>query len=588
MPAKGGYAGAARERRLQKLEGAEADLSLRDVFGEELAIARRKGSGSGEVPFLEWALRCPEPKTGTLDFDRFPFQRRMYEDGAIAREEVMVKSTQVGASARNARKGLYQADQRGLTTLYVFPTKGDVYDFSDARITPMVERSEYLRSRLRPDSVFNKGLKKIGLGFFYLRGSEKKTALDSVDADCLILDEYDTLRRENIPDAERRISGSEHGSITRLGVPSYPSSGIWQHFEKTDKRKWLVKCEACNDWQELNFFKNVDFEKATRICARCGRELDVRRGQWVAEFPDREVIGWHVPRLIVPNCDVRAMIAASLLKDPHLVQVFHNKDLGLPYAGGENRLTEAMLKACWREFTMEPFGYGGANPVTMGIDVASVRALNVRISELLPDGFKRALWIGTVDSLDDLVPLMDRFRVNMAAIDRAPERRLAEAFANLFPGRVYLVGYATNQRQSFAVDQEMRMASVRPVEAFDATLELVRAQRNLLPIDWPADYVEHMQSPVRTAPIKNALGVEEVEYIFNGPSDYFHAEVYDVVAEMLWYVRQEVEAAQRTHLWALEDQLEGFTRSDLAASGWEEQEYRPGPGDGEYRPGPGD
>lgn len=576
-----GYA-AVNERRLRALDAD--DLSLSAAFAE--ALDQEVADETGQrIAFMEWALLCPEPKTGTLDFQRFPFQRRMYEEGVDDPEEVVVKATQVGVSARMARKGMYQSDVRRRTTLYIFPTKGDVYDFSDARITPMVERSDYLKSRIRGDSVFNKGLKKLGLGFFYMRGSEKKTALDSVDADCLILDEYDTLNALNIPDAERRISGSPTGMIARVGVPTFTKTGIARLYEDTDQRAWLVRCGACNEWQEIDFWKNVDQAKLTRVCARCQRELDVARGEWVAKFPDRQVKGWHVPRLIVPGCDIGAIVKASRRKEPHLVQVFWNKDLGLPYSGGENRLTEAIIRACQRNFTQEPIGYAGFNPVTAGVDVASVRALNVRISEHREGGEKVALFIGTVDSFDDLVPLMDRYRVNMAAVDRAPERRLAEAFKNLFAGRVYLVGYASNQHDAIKVDEQMGHVSVRPLEAFDTTIEGFRSQRNLLPLDLPAEYMEHLQAPVRTAPIADELGVEHVQYEIHGPCDFFQAEVYDVVAEHLWWIRLQVEEAQRTHLWPLEDQLEGFERSQLDEWDGDSASYRGGPQD-EYSPGP--
>lgn len=39
--------------------------------------------------------------------------------------------------------------------------------------------------------------------------------------------------------------------------------------------------------------------------------------------------------------------------------------------------------------------------------------------------------------------------------------------------------------------------SVRRLEAIDPTLEMVRALKNLLPLDLPEGYVGQMQAPVR-------------------------------------------------------------------------------------------
>src|SRR5829696_2336078 len=101
-----------------------------------------------EVPFAEWALWLPEPKRGTLDFDRFPFQRELYEQGSGEREVVIKKATQVGISALAIRWAMYWADQCGLTSLYVFPYQRQLADFSDTRIRRVIEASEYLRTRV--------------------------------------------------------------------------------------------------------------------------------------------------------------------------------------------------------------------------------------------------------------------------------------------------------------------------------------------------------------------------------------------------------------------------------------------------------
>lgn len=138
----------------------------------------------------------------------------------------------------------------------------------------------------------------------------------------------------------------------------------------------------------------------------------------------------------------------------------------------------------------------------MGVDVASTRALHVRISEHLTNGSKKGIFIGLVDDFGALERLMERFNVAMAAIDHLPEGRLARAFAERFPGRDYIVAYNTSAQHRTAnvldVNTEMRFATVRRLEAIDAMTETMRAQRNLLPQDLPDDYIEHLQALVRT------------------------------------------------------------------------------------------
>ena len=209
------------------------------------------------------------------------------------------------------------------------------------------------------------------------------------------------------------------------------------------------------------------------------------------------------------------------------------------------------------------------NLVTAGIDVASTRALHVRISEHFEDGSKIALFLDEVEDFDQLSSLMERYRVRMAAIDHLPEHRLARRFAENFAGRVYLVSYSTHQREPFVVDDEQRRASVLRTEALDATLEQIRAQRNLLPLDLPQGYVEHLQAPVRFIE-QNDLGRMIVAYRSTGPDDFAHAEAYDLVARSLWDYRQQVAEASTPRFDALET-----VRSRV--NDYNDFDYSPGP-----------
>ena len=80
-----------------------------------------------------WAALVPEPKTGALDFGRFPFQRELYAQATDDRELVVMKGTQLGISTWALRWILFHADVHGRTGLYVFPTKADVLDACDGR-----------------------------------------------------------------------------------------------------------------------------------------------------------------------------------------------------------------------------------------------------------------------------------------------------------------------------------------------------------------------------------------------------------------------------------------------------------------------
>jgi hypothetical protein len=564
-----------------KREPPPAPVVLREALADQLQQDADERRGTG-IDFFSWALKAPEPKSGMLDFDRFPFQKELYSEGYSDKEAVIMKSTQVGVSAFGVRWALYNADIHGMTGLYVFPTARDVWDFSTARINPVIAESPYLLSRQHPADPDNKGMKGLGRGLVYFRGSESKRGLDSVDADHIVFDEYDTLVQSNIPDAERRVTGSLHGLIRRVGVPSVPDYGIAKLFDESDQRHWRVKC-GCGKWQAITFEDNVDLLTGKRVCSDpdCRKELDVAKGEWVANFPDRDVRGYHITRLIAPTADLTTIIAASKKRAMFEQTVFNNKDLGLPFVEAAGRLSKEAIAAAQSAgggYVMEP-GYHGHNLVTMGVDVASSRDLNVRISEHINDYQKRALWIGMVGSFDHLALLMDRYQVNMAAIDHLPDGRLSRAFCEKFPGRAYLVSYDSTPNpkdsQVFKVDEEMRHIRVRRTEAIDAMAEMIRLQNNRLPEDLPEGYVQQLQALVRK-PEEDDLGKRTVRYVrMGGSDDYAHAEVYDLVATEAWYYRQGIQEAQRAVYRSADDMLE-FERSHLADYADQGGDYYPG------------
>ena len=557
-----------RSRGTKSYVGAELDR-LRQMLGDLEARSVAPPS------FFDWALQVPEPKSGTLDFARFPFQKEIYSRAVDDREMVIMKSAQVGVSAW----ALYQSDVHGRTGLYVFPTAGDVHDFSTARIKPVIDRSDYLCCRQRSTDPHNKGLMGLGDGLVYFRGSEARRGLDSVDADYVVFDEYDTLAHQNIPDAERRVTGPlSAGLIRRVGVPSIPDWGIARLYDQSDQRRWHVKCAACGEWQVVGFEDNVDTSNHRVVCSKCRKPLDVTAGEWVATYPDRSVSGYHVSRLIAPTTNIGSIVAASEKRAAYEKQAFFNKDLGVAWAPEEGRLTRAAITAAQSlgDYTM-PEAYAGDNLVTMGVDVASTRALHVRISEHVSDVSKRALFIGQVDGFGELERLMRRFTVAVAAIDHLPEGRLARAFAERFPGRVYIVAYNTTAQprtaEVLSVDPDMRFATVRRLEAIDAMTETIRAGRNLLPWNLPDAYIDHMQALNRKVE-RNPEGSPRVTYTATGADDFAQAEVYDILATELWWFDRGIEERTRETFTTLDDHFD-FPRSNVGDYG--DMTYSPGP-----------
>jgi len=557
-------------RRPPELEGPSPRALMLDLLvredPEEMADTDPERARANTM--LDWSHLAPEPKFGALDFRRFPYQREWYtEEIARAREVVFLKSTQIGLSAYAWRLGARSADI-GDTVMYVFPTDDAVKDFGDARIEPSIQMSPYLQGRIPSHYVRQKALKRIGAGWLYLRGTKSRVSAQSVDADLVVIDEYDEHGDSGIAQIERRLSGAAQAGrvprVRRFGIPHLGSYGIDLAFQRSDRRRWMVDCPGCGETQDISWEGTVrwtvhgspdvhragrddreqrEIERAWRACRSCEESLEpvVARGRWVPTNPGHQVIGYHVSRLIVPSVDLVAIVKNSRKTKPADVEAFWENDLGLPYSPAEAGLS--------REIVMRQMALGQPSkehylqtdptahwPVSMGVDCASERDLSVRIDEHLDTGQRRALLIAEVADFEALDELMRLYRVQMVVIDSLPERRLARAFAARWPGRVALARYdETNPDQKpLRYDADDNMVILHRTEAIDAMMDGFRVGRNLPTSDPPPNYVDQMVAMKRRVEEMPSGKLRRV-YVTTGSrgDDFAHAEVYALAASEL-------------------------------------------------------
>lgn len=589
--------------------GADVEEPVPDAW-EAIANATRdeleeRGADRAEraraaLDIRKWIALVPEER-GPLDLVKYAFQiEPLYSSRAITdREQVHVKATQVGWSTGAIRMALYHADALGRTVLYTFPTQDELSDFSRKRIKPIIRGSEHLTSRMSADGVDNVGQKQVGGGWVIFRGLNKP--VDSLDVDVLIIDEYDTSDQVNINATQYRLSGAESADLRRrIGVPSIPGFGIDAFYETSDQRVWSVKCGACRHWNPMRgydaFAANVDQDKIALVCAKCRKAIDVRKGEWVPEFPDREVRGYHAPKLLVPGRRVlERVIENSKKTKPNEVEDFHRRDLGQAWAPAEGRLSLEAIRACTRpelrlEESLAPYTL---LPVAMGVDMASARALNVVIEQAGDQEWSvgRKVWVGEVEdepggrtAFQTLCWLMRAFHVNMAGIDDGPDGRFSRRFAEEFPGRVYRCSFYTPQPGAktdaapWNVNDDEHFVSLHRTKTYDATFERFRLQRVVLPpLDQlPADYPVHLGNLYRRAvELPGGTGRVRVDYVKTGAEDYAQSEAYLLAAIELFYRNAGIISLHGAGPVALVDQLDDFVESDL--SDWaSEPEYRPG------------
>lgn len=480
-----------------------------------------------------------------------------------AKEIVVQKASQMGASEWMVSYAAHTCDQRNGNVLYVFPTDGAVSDFSTARLGPAIEASEYL-AKVVIDGSGQGGLrgsdritlKRIRDRFLYFRGSKVQTdgkapQLKSIDADALLLDEVDELDPRAPAIAKKRLGHAkeELGNILWVSTPTYPGTGIDEQFQLSDQRLWHLRCEHCGERQPLTIqmcvtewdslgrpylWHGKDDNRAWLACRNCGKELDrLAQGEWVATYPERPVAGFHLTKLFSAQMNLLDVVYNLDTVDDTKRREAFNQDLGVAYLPRGGHLETDQIDACRRDYGHGPNYY---KTCYMGVDVGRVLHVVVRTLADFTTGETQQLYAGTTD-WQGLERLTKIYRPRVVVIDALPESTKAREYQDKFPRNMVWVSYFVNQmvgnkREAIAVfDPKERKVLVDRTRSLDATFAGFYAGTSTLPanIRGVEDYYNHLRASIRVLK-EDSSGQEVAKYIETGPDHYGHSENYCTIA----------------------------------------------------------
>jgi Phage terminase large subunit gpA, ATPase domain len=471
----------------------------------------------------------------------------------IARDDhdlvVIQKSAQVGVSELLVSKALWAADtgyaERG-NVLFLMPTQNQMDDFAQGRFDRALQDNAYFRSRLQPEPPRRKGadskrLKHLGPGYIYLRGADGRRQIASVDADLVILDEFDQMAAGTLELARKRLSSSGGGRLVVASTPRLPEAGINALYLQSDQRRYFLTCRDCGLEQALDWPDNVDFERPAIVCRQCRKPLDVlEKGRWLARAPGNERIhGYHFSQLYSPWVNLSALIEASREATPAAIQEFQNSDLGEAFVPPGGQLSVDTIDRCRREYGLEDYAGQKCN---MGVDVGIV--LHVVIRER-GEGRSEAkdcpqrLWFAGEVGWNELDGLMERFNVQQCVIDALPETYQASNFVLRYPDRAALAQYdrhlGPHELEPGTWDHPPRY-HVNRLQVLDAAIDRFQRELNLLPKDARTlgnrtrdglgDFYRQLLTPKRSLE-QDAQGNWVARWTDNSKADhYFHAEAY--------------------------------------------------------------
>lgn len=468
----------------------------------------------------------------------------------------------------------------GLNVGYCFPTRDALSDFSKERFGGLKRESDYLAALFADGEFDDVKFKQIGDSYLYLRGAWSVEALLSFPADILILDEFDRMDPSAIELARKRLRQSLIRRQLCISTPTFPEAGIHALYLLSDQRVWEVRCEHCDQYSELNYFRDVrangqpfDVWKRWPVsavasaqwsvaCPACKSPIDrCGHGRWRVTNPEATVWhGYQVPALSFQSVKLEELGLLAISHDPTVITEFYRSDLGLPYKPSDAALDDAAIRRLSAEYDDAAVSQFAWTRTTMGVDVGA--RLHYRIDATGSDGRRYIRAMGSVDRYDELSALMKRYKVVSCVIDAQPELHKTKEWADEFKGRVkrafypdgaaalqtklYALG-SSDERKQLSAEQKRSLRTRADVRTEAADSDIVQINRTMAmdavfaqiqdarilaspTITNDVEVLAQLKAPTRVI-VKNERSEHRATWTHTAPDHLYHASVYCLIAE---------------------------------------------------------
>lgn len=359
----------------------------------------------------EWSDRyrilTPESSSepGPWRTERFPFTREIMaclSPQHPATEVVWMAGSQVAKTEISLNFMGYTIHYAPAPMLYAQKTIDSVKRFSKQRLSKMIAAMPVLRRRLTKiksrDSENTQLIKNFMGGILILGGANSAASLRSLPMERLMLDEIDSYESDideegdPVELAVRRTANFSRRKIYKASTPGVKeTSRIEPAFEAGDQRYYNVPCPHCGAFQRITWgsikWDNDDPKTARMVCEVCKADIPERfktqmleNGKWIALFPGRTVISFHLSALYSPlgffswADAVELWLKYQRSRDASLLKVFVNTVLGETWSEAGKTVDYTGLQArCGEGYTDGIQVPAGVLILTAGVDIQDDR-----------------------------------------------------------------------------------------------------------------------------------------------------------------------------------------------------------------------
>jgi hypothetical protein len=299
---------------------------------------------------LEFCAKFIWLRNQPINFNGRPYLRAPY--ASQANKLVIRASRQVEKSTFLVNSILCLAIQHpGIHILVVFPRQEQAHVFSKSRLlatiedSPLIARHLLGRSRRKPSVMqlrFN-NKSEVYIRAAYLSGDPVR----GIDADVLLVDEFQDIAHGFLPVLEETMSHSQHRKLILTGTPKTIDNHLEDVFRQSTANEFMIPCRECR--RDVLLDERCLGETGP-MCPDCLKPIDVRQGRWIPRNPTSSWgDGFWINHLMVPWSNYAELLDKQRTYDPAL---FKNECLGMPTTLGELVVTRAELEACCAQTPM--------------------------------------------------------------------------------------------------------------------------------------------------------------------------------------------------------------------------------------------
>lgn len=293
---------------------------FRDAFKPEPILTVSKWADEHRI-----LSKKASSEPGKWNGDRTPYLREIMDVLSVshpAKKIVFKKASQVGGTECGNNWIGYVIDHAPGPMMLIQPTVDTAKRNSRLRIEPLIAECPRLKGKTSAvrskDSANTLTQKDFDGGTLVMTGANSAAGLRSMPAKYLMLDEVDAYPRDVEGEGDPIslvLARSRTFSRRKAFLISTPTidgvSKIDEEFLQSDRRYYFVPCPHCMHKQKLRFenlqWKDGEPHTVLYYCEGCGVGIEERYktkmlagGNWCAENPNSEVVGFHLNSLYSP------------------------------------------------------------------------------------------------------------------------------------------------------------------------------------------------------------------------------------------------------------------------------------------------